>query len=141
MKKKKIFLLISFVGLILASSISMTFAATNTNPIEPKGVKVAYVTQKVYNFISSKYYLNVESKLSIDDVSGYLYDVSSMTIKDRGNLPSRYTLPTAYRFVKQRRSSYTIYIESEVYTVDTEDNDRNISDIIYYNVSSNGPEW
>ncbi|OUQ74276.1 hypothetical protein B5E48_13020 [Massilimicrobiota sp. An105] len=139
MKKKKIFLLISLGGLILASSISMTFAAVDTNPVEPQGIKVDYVTQKVYDFISSKYYLNIKSKLSIDDVSGYLYDVPSIQVSSRGNLPSRYTTPNVYRFVKQRSSSYTVHIDAELYTVDTFDNNMNISDIVSYSVSSTGP--
>lgn len=129
--------LLSFIITCSILSISI-FASDIFSKIEPFSVMTRYSESKV-SMISSSYVITLKNKMSIDDVSGYFYDIPSVTVASRGNLPSRYTTPTVYRFVKNRKSSYTIRVTAELYTVDKDYDNMNISQIVEYNVSSPGP--
>ena len=135
---------ISVLSFILINSIMIpNVFAKNTNDFTYDKNSTVY-TQSTTNkveYISSNYHIFLKSWLSIDSTSGKLYDVGSVSVGNRGNLPSKFKTPTVHRIAKQRESTYSIFVEAEVYTVDKSRNNLNISDIVSYTVNSPGPEY
>lgn len=142
MKKLYKFILCLIIAINVVAMKNINIFAYNRNidnyTIERRGDKSVKVEVTV-QFMGAD--IKISQYLLIDDVDGYLHNVSSIKCSSRGDLPSKYKTPFVHNYSKRRVDSYTMHISAEVLSayVNSDGDTINISEIIEYDVESPGP--